>query len=918
MPIHEFRKAQDGKDFPAVKLTKKNPLLAAAVAKMTESRFGVPKDSQGNRRLQLDNTHSFKTVLQKRAKRNADARSIMQLLPDTELSAQILVSSILSPKDMTTIELLFMGPKDLVSPELSAMLLVKIKEHFDDVYKIKPLLTQILREALVEKGSYPVAVIPENAIDDFINSDRAISTESLKDFVDKEGRIKSIGILGPHTVVAEKKNKVGLALESHYTNLGKDKINANVHYLEDTTYTEEKYLSVTDNPAVLKLPRLNEKTKKQAVMNVYAKSSLNIAAESISDTRVERAIYRTRSLKTETVADLKKPHELKRKSVGGPLVMKLPSESVIPVHVPGNLKQHIGYFVVLDEEGNPIEVADGDEYHSGLSGAGDTSLSSNLIKRVQTNMLGNSQFDPNNSQHIDFASKIYADMVERDLISRVKNGVYSQASVIAKNEDVYRIMLARVLAKKFTQILYIPIEYMTYIAFKYTDDGVGRSLLDDTSIINTIRTVLMFADVTGSVKNSIGRTKVSMVIPEHDPNWQKTVEMAQDEIVRSRMIDIPLGTSSIPDITNYIQRAGYEWEFTGGKGIPELKFDFEQKNSTYQKSDNDLQENLKKASIQAFGLSPETVENGFNTEFATTAVANNILLNKRVTNTQDEFTPQLSDHLRKIASSTSELVDELRIIILDNIEEILFEVQEIDGIQEASISEEYKQKVLVSKCLMEFLNGWYVELPRPSSVTLENQVTDLKGYMDALDAGLDAYFSADMFTEASSGDAVSSQMGMIKASYKAYFTRDWLNKKGILPELAEMMNKQGPEKAPSEVDLSVVEHIRTIIRQTVTTMASLKPMVDAVAKDAEAIGITQGDGSGDSFDSSSSDTGNTDDGFGDFGIDDPADETPQDEADGGAADDITIPSEADEKAEDADKESTDTDTAKGTGPEDLS
>jgi hypothetical protein len=764
MSAREFRKTQDAKEFPAITVTKQNPLLAAAVAKMEVNRLGSSRDGAGNRVTQLNDTYAFKSILHKRAKRNSDARAVMQILPDIELSAQILVSSILSPKDMTTIELLFMGPKNLFSPELSATLLNRIKQHFEDGYKIKPLLTDILRDVLFEKGSYPVAVIPENAIDDIINSDRAVTMESLKDHIDHTGKVKSIGILGPHVLTSYPK-PVGFSLESHYIKSVSSSINDKVHYTKEDIkpgkvleFTPCDYLTVTDNPSVLRIPSLNKKVKEKRVKDIYGNNSLNAATEALSDLTVERAIFRTRSLKTEFIASVKKPHELKRSSVGGPLIMKLPSESVIPVHVPGNLKEHIGYFVVLDEEGNPIEVADGDEFHNGLgNSASDNNLSSSLIKRVQSNMGSSASFDGSNASHIDTANRIYADMVERDLISRMKNGVYAQASLIAKNEDVYRIMLSRVLAKKFTQILYIPVEYMTYFAFKYTDDGVGRSLLDDTSIITTLRSVLLFADVTGAVKNSIGRTKVTMNIPEKDPNWAKTLEMAQDEIVRSRMVNIPLGTSSVPDITDYIQRAGYEWEFTGGKNLPDLKFDFEEKSSQHAKSDTELQDNLRKANIQAYGLSPEMVDSAYNTEFATTAVNNSLLLSKRVVNTQDLFTPMLSDHLRKICINTQALVDDLKNILNENIANIFLEIEEFDDERATELDEVTKNKLIISKALTVFINGFYVELPRPSSITLDDQITDLKGYGDALDIALDSYFGKEMFTESSAGD-IGEQM----------------------------------------------------------------------------------------------------------------------------------------------------------------
>lgn len=911
MSIRQFNAVKKG-SYPAINLTKKDPKLAAMISKMTTSIHGNARDPLGNRKTAVTNTFAFRSLLQKRARRNADAQAILRLLPDIELSAQILVSSILSPKDMTSMDLLYMGPKNLLSPELSASMLNRLKEHFEENYNIKAKLTEMLRDPLFEKGSYPVAVIPENAIDEFINGTKTVSTESLKEFVNPDGKIRNIGLLGSHD--GHRPTRIGIMMESYYGQIDSSKIDARIHYKNDDipeyrNYVAEDYLAVVDNPIVLKIPKLNAKTKSQAVKQQYARHNLKIASESLkemSDRQVEQAIYRSRQYDTEPMATFKKPNELKRRSVGGPLVMKLPSESVIPVHVPGNVKQHIGYFVILDEEGNPVEVPDGDEYHAGLNSASSgNSLASNLIRKVETNLGGANTFDPLNSAHLDFASQVYADMVERDLISRIKNGVYASSAALARNEEVYRIMLSRVLAKKYTQILYLPSEFMTYIAFKYGDDGIGRSLLDDTSMINTLRSIMLFTDVMASVKNSIGRTKVSANIPETDPNPLKTLEVAQDEIVRSRMLGIPLGVSSPADILEFIQRAGYEWEIGGHPGLPDLKFDFQQTNTSYTKPDTDLQDLLRKSSIMAFGLSPETVDNGFNTEFATTAVANNILLSKRVTIMQDIFTPLLSDHLRKVATNTEELVQDLKAILEDNTKGIKLDIDQHGNV--SSITSDspgqntVDDKILVNKALHEFLEKFYVELPKPSSVTLENQLTDLRTYSDALDAALDAYISDGFFTTSTAGE-VSNEANTIRALIKSYFVRKWLSDKGVLPELAELTANDEEGNPQLNLMTTMTDHVKALVRSGITALAKLAPIVQAANKDMADMNVEPSSDSGGDYssdDSGSGDDGGGDDFGGDFGSDFGGgfEEDP-----GSSGDDLTIPSESEEAPAEEEKD----------------
>jgi hypothetical protein len=103
-----------------------------------------------------------------------------------------------------------------------------------------------------------------------------------------------------------------------------------------------------------------------------------------------------------------------------------------------------------------------------------------------------------------------------------------------------------------------------------------------------------------------------------------------------------------------VQRAGFEFTFEGHPGLPQTKFDFETKNLQHTVPDTDFMEQLRKQTIMAHSLSPEVVDSGFSAEFATTVVANNILLSKRVLQIQEKFTPQLTDFARKLLQHDEE------------------------------------------------------------------------------------------------------------------------------------------------------------------------------------------------------------------------------------------------------------------------
>lgn len=877
MPKHPYQKTSQSLEFPAAKIVRRDPATSAIISKLTHGRNQAPRDGDGNRLSTMVNPYMFRGALLKRAKRNADAQMILRLLPDVELCIQILVSCILSPKDMTSVDLIYQCPEKLVKPNLASALIGRVEEYFHKSFPVKPILTEMLRESLCTKGSYPIAVLPENAIDYFINHDRALSAESLMPIMnhfDNQRQLKNIGTLGSPLEQATRIKTSKLAMESDFSRAHAATIDARLTYQDNEDKYKlsgvEEFVRIVDNPMILSLEKLNEKTRSAAIEKHMA-SAISPALEEIhkqiNDHRIEQLIYRNRAHRSQHIAEIMPQHSLGRRSIGGPLILKLPSESVIPVHVPGNVKQHVGYFIMLDEEGNPIEAPDGDQYHQGLGAMGNgqnSSLASNLMRRVENNLnLGANTFDPMAQHHMDTASRLYGEIVERDLINRVKNGIYSSNVTLAKNEDLYRIMLARVLSKKYTQMLYIPAEYLSYIAFRYGDDGVGRSLMDEQSMINTLRTVILFTDIIAAMKNSIGRTKVSAQLDPNDPNVHKTIERAVHEVVRSRSLQLPLSASSPADIMRLIQQAGYEWEFTGHKGIPDMKFEFLQMNSNYAKSDPELRENLEKFSAMGFGLTPELVSNGLSdVEFATVAMQNNILLTKRVQMHQDDFVPQLSDLHRKIARNDAGLMDDLREIIENNKEDIVLKIEDMPEYDGVKMEGDVADKVLVYRVLTQFINGFSVLLPKPNSVTLESQLQELNSYSDLITKGLDAYI-ADSFFTTSTGGELANEVNSMRGMVHSYLMRQHMAKRGILPEMLELTAVTEDDKPQVDFFKMTTEHIAALIKSGVNALTTLSPITKAANKDLEAAG-TDTSGSGGELDVSGGGGG---DSGGDFGDD---------------------------------------------------
>lgn len=864
--------ANSGKRFPVMKLAKDQPGLAAVISKLVSPEITPSYGNDGNRKPEIPNTMQFMATSQKVGANIADAKTVMQLLPDMELSAQILISSVLSPKDMTTTELSYTPPEDLLDAELSASLISRLRAHFEQDYKIKPLLPKILRDMLFETGSYAVAVIPENSLDEIINTDSRITMESVADYFDQNGTARSIGLLGAAVKKKEEPKRPGLSLES-ITNYKIDNtVGQQITFESQLGQAyDDSFITVIDNPSILKVPALNQRIREARVMDALGVRAMESYAHKLTDRQMTGLIYKTREYGYRPVASLKTQEQLKRRTIGNPLIAHFPSESVITVHVPSSPEVHIGYFVMVDADGYPVSAnGNRDEYAqmgmrlSGANGGTGGGFASSMLAKVQNGMDG---FTMPGQSGVDQSKRMFANMVEADLLARLRNGIYGNGVALASNSELYHIMLARSLAKQHTQMLFIPVELMTYFAFRYDENGIGESLLDGMKILNSLRAMLMFSDVMAAVRNSIGRTEVKLKLDENDPDPKKAIEIMKHEIINSRKQAFPLGANSPTDLVDYLTKAGYEFTYEGHPGLPDISVDFSEKNTNYVKPDQDLAEYLRKAAIMSVGLSPENVDAGFQAEFATSIMTNNLLLTKRVMNIQEAFTPQLADHLRKVAMNSEGLCTDLIQIIADNFDKL--DVEEI--VQEGEITDQQRassKQYICNKVLQDFLLNFEVSLPQPNSVTLENQATAMDTYSKAVDAGLDYWINDSFFTSDVVGDA-ANQVGVVRAIVKAQLMRNWMSENGVMPELAELTTLGEDGQPAFDFRGAFATHIAALGKGIGDLLVGLKPVKVALDTEIQGLGedLQGGGGGSDTGGEEDNAGGGDDDMFGDDGKD---------------------------------------------------
>lgn len=157
-----------------------NPAGYALLSKLVRDEQVESFDNEGNLAKTTPNLDYLLGLSGEKAQEIDDNEAIMQLLPDLERTAQILISFIKSPTYLTTSELNYFPPKGLFTLNVGQQLVDTVRQHVRRTYDIESRLYDILYKVLFTKGSFCLACIPESSLDEIINADIAQETFSMK------------------------------------------------------------------------------------------------------------------------------------------------------------------------------------------------------------------------------------------------------------------------------------------------------------------------------------------------------------------------------------------------------------------------------------------------------------------------------------------------------------------------------------------------------------------------------------------------------------------------------------------------------------------------------------------------------------------------------------------------------------------
>ncbi len=838
-----------------------------------------------------------------------DYKAIMDMLPDIRRVCSLLVDGILSPNDATPSPLHYtIDPGKFPDKDVVGKLVDLITDYFRNVHKIDSKLKPMLEDILFKRGSRPFFILPEASLDRLINpnGEEVVSMESASRAFDNA--MTGFSLVYDNDYI----HKYVEAFKQHKRNT-KEKPAALVTSLESikpsrrTTATFNEFgLRIDGNYQSVLKPKLMGRLTRMALSRKLINGGMpSLGLESLQGegedymADIVNALNRDRHYMADHIKTVTPLSKLDKPTVGHAIEFALTSESVIPIHVPGQPDEHVAYFVLLDEDANPISMTGGDTAYESLQRRTEitpNALSSVLSESYLATYGGSSREDQERNANTREMEYMYAEVVSNYLAQSLKDADIREVQ-ISRPGDVYKMLLKRSLQQQNTRLLFVPASMMVYMAFQFNDQGIGEPLLENVRIPAALRAILNFAHVNGEIRNSIAHTRLNIELDELDPEPEVTVNEIMQQFISMRGGSMVFG-SRPSDIVNQLNQASIEVAVSGNERYDQTRVDVEEVSRQVNTPTMELDDRLKDMIYSGLGgIPPELVDRSMDVDFAAEYIGAHNQLIKLAMSYQTPFCEFLAEYCRKIILNSSILMRDAISI-----------VKEARG-DKNGFGDEFAD--MSDAAIVAFLlERLQTELPKPQGVSLEAQMTALNEYINAVETVIDRYLSNDVIGNLAGGDIMQSHLDEIRDALLSSLIRDFISINGILPEVAELFQSTDEE----DIERRVMYHkdFYDNIRRNIAPLIKVFSVVGRQA-DEDLANIEEGDGSYSDSDGDSDSGGGDfdfgddgdDDDFGmddDFGGDDESDDTEDEDRDmeEDNIEDVEEPTESDEAVQDTD------------------
>ena len=508
-----------------------------------------------------------------------------------------------------------------------------------------------------------------------------------------------------------------------------------------TKLEEGDVLKVSENPEILRFNTVHSSTTKRDISR-----NLNSVYGSNQPTFIEEPVV--------SLTDI--PKDIQHK--GHPTLIELPVEAVIPIIVPGAPSEHLGYFVLLDENGQPLTAE-----KSGLdSDSGDCEPGS--ANSAYSTLFGNGKFSSmkffgSTAVEQNAGKMVMSQLVDLYLKSRMQ-GIFGRNDLeLSRFNAVNTTLFYRLMEQKHTTMVFVPTDLLHYFAFSFRPSGDGACKLDEISFLLSLRTNFMIANVMAAARNAVEHRQIKFTPSDQETNIEGFMDAVTNIFNAKMQSNLSLDPSEIMGDMYNNSLTVVPTKIPGM--IDSLEIDAERSSGGTAPVDDKLLEDLTNLYVSGLDVPPASLNQLSEPEYAKSLVVNNLFFAKKISRYQRIWCNQISTFIRYYVS-----YDPI-------IKEALIKTLNAHGKRHAK--EKYTDKVQnfvdknpnayssLNSLVEAIIQNVSVRLPTPNIVVDQAQFNEIRDFVSAVNEVADLYYPDDLV-----GDDEAAQAGLriTKAKWK--------------------------------------------------------------------------------------------------------------------------------------------------------
>lgn len=706
--------------------------------------------------------------------KRVDTDKMRALAPEIEQSRILVSSSIMSPNDLQDGGFTFVF--DNVSgvgddPDLSNEIAETLSYYFNSVLNLGIKSYDWIGEIMYSSGCHPVLILPvatqmalrarthedveREKRDRYKPFDFGLSKKvGLESFDDYRSRLSADAdfyfsrnpvtwdsVLGTSEPSADL-DCIIPALESfELTGFPEDEVSFNMGDLAQsdpsfrsglesmilnlrTRLNEGDVIKVSENPEILRFGVTSKKTLHERMMGILAKDYVAI------DKPVE-----------ESMIELD-PDPQNFAHVGHPTIIELPPESVVPIYLHGATGEHLGYFILIDQDGQPLTIENSGMLEDTQRTADGSPSPAYEAVFGQGCCSTNNRFMSSTTDIANAGSTMFQYMLEKYLRARMEGIVGRGDLEVGRMGALASILFARLLSRKNTTLVYAPPELLHYFAFDYDHtDGIGVAKTDNIAHLLSLRATYMIAAVMAMANDAIEQKVVSFSVDNANANIEGYIDLITNIFIGKQKLTGSVDPSEIMrdvfsnNLTVYPRNL---------PGLQDFNIEVSNNSNQAQRPDNELIEQITNLIVSQLDVPPAALNQLAEPEYARSLVTYNLFFAKKISRYQRIWCSQIAEFIRCYLHFDIPLQQAI--------------LKKLQAAGKKRVDEKLPPKVRKLKdknpnvysrdtsaqMLWDIIANFEVRLPKPNIVVDTAQFEQIRQFLGNLDEMANQFFNQDM------------------------------------------------------------------------------------------------------------------------------------------------------------------------------